>query len=305
MPLTLRSPLKGVCPICRKPMDPYGDHFFMCSYHKGRFSNAVRDTLCNVLKHVAPLAQWTSSPHDTETEPAGLLGHPYEKHRPADIGLLLQPSATNPPLDPPIKTLALDVTVTSSPSNPSLPPAKKTTTLNEVHLKALRSKLLGKSNVDSSLYFQDMINRGILLMPVTIDPFGAFGFHAHTLLYGKLNNPPPPPPQSWLSDDNPVSLNLTRLNSQPRNLFQAANKRAPAPPSGMPHHSPAKWATHALALNISVHLARHLIRCINQHAKASPKPKPTRTKFLSRPLRAPRVNTFLDPTPHYLQPMAE
>ena len=90
---------------------------------------------------MTPLAQWTHSHHDTDIELTGLLNPPYTQHRPGDVCVAVTPSATNPPLDPPIRTLAIDVTVTSSPSHPSLPPATETTNIEKVHLKALRRKL--------------------------------------------------------------------------------------------------------------------------------------------------------------------
>ena len=303
LPLTLRSRNTTHCPHCKSPMDPFGDHFFNCSYNKTTLHNSIRDTLCNVIKPLGKLAQWTTCDHDTDTELPALLNAPFDKHRPADIGMSVLRAATNPPQDPPIKTVAIDVTMTPSPSHPSLPPATETKTLTKVHQEAMRLKLNGKHKIDNDSYFADMNRQGILLLPFTVDPFGGFGFHGHKLLYGGSNSPPERPTTAFVNSLSELATaNYKRLHSQPRNLLKLANQNTPAPKSQvLARMRPSRWAHQALALNVSTHLAKHLLKSINQHSRKSPVPKPPKTKFLGNPLSTPVQTPFLDPLPVHLQ----
>ena len=66
-----------------------------------------------------------------------------------------QPS--NPPLDFPTKVLAIDVTVTSSPSY-SPDPSKPDNTLPRVHQEATRKKLVGKQRLKRVIWGRALIN---------------------------------------------------------------------------------------------------------------------------------------------------
>ena len=166
------------CRFCHKPFDPYGDHLFQCFYNKKVLSDNIRDTLYTVCSHLAPMAGFVHSKHAVSCEPAGLLpDHPAK--RPADVGLLIRPAALSNPPSTPVSTVAIDITVTSSPTTD--PPARPTPQkpLTKAHLDSLRRKLSHSASVHNPAYFQNLLDNNILLLPFTIDPFGGLGYHAH------------------------------------------------------------------------------------------------------------------------------
>ena len=152
-------------------------------------------------------------------------------------------------------------------------------------------------------YFADMNRQGILLLPFTVDTFGGFGYHGHKLLFGSSHSPPAKQTADYVNSLSELAKsNHKRLKSQPVNLLQKANQNTPAPKSqAIARMRPSRWAHQALALNVSTHLAKHLLKSINQHSRKSPVPKPPKTKFLGNPLSTPVQTPFLDPLPVHLQ----
>ena len=74
---------------CGKPLDPFGDHIFSCpNAHKGKLSNAIRDTNAHLLRTLAPLAAFTDSPDSVTIETPQLAPSDLRK-RPADVGMHL------------------------------------------------------------------------------------------------------------------------------------------------------------------------------------------------------------------------
>ena len=107
-------PLTGTCPLCKvRQLDPHGDHLLSCQkISKTAFHNTIRNTLYHVCKKLAPQANMVSHPTaiSIETPIANT------SLRPADVGIRPLPDALQTTPSNPVVLLALDVTITSSPS---------------------------------------------------------------------------------------------------------------------------------------------------------------------------------------------
>lgn len=131
-------------------------------------------------------------------------------------------------------------------------------------LKAHENSAKLKFNVSHAnhLLFHD-----ILLLPFTIDHLGGIGPHAHKFLYGTV---PPISFPEWSSTTfptNPAARQLAQTVDKymPQKIFQRATHawtqgQQHQQPFGSSYHTrtPTNWATQALALNVTLALAKHL-----------------------------------------------
>jgi hypothetical protein len=118
LPILTHVPIPLQCP-CGAVPDEYGDHFFHCKSapgHEATLHNHMRDTILHIFRTLGPLTGWTNHNYDVAQEPTQLLPL-YPGHRPADVGITLQPQAS-PSHQLPHTYLAIDVTITPTPRFP-------------------------------------------------------------------------------------------------------------------------------------------------------------------------------------------
>jgi hypothetical protein len=290
LPILNPIPLSLQCP-CGKTPDVYGDHFFHCKSapgHKTTLHNKMRDTLLYIFRSLGPLTGWTSHEHDVACEPTQLLNM-YPSHRPADVGISLQPQAS-PAHTQPHTYLAIDVTITPAPE---LPPTNSPVNpynhyaeqAQKVHWTATRNKFQGRRHGPTA----NINTSNITLLPFSIDPFGSLGFFANRLLY----DPPPPDKPPWNKPNDFTSeaayQAYAKAMTSPRSFLSVANSKYDAiTPFGHTHstRTPEQWATQILGLNFVTASALFLLR-----ATAATIPAPSTTarispKFPSPPLGA-------------------
>jgi hypothetical protein len=295
------------CHYCHRPLDPYGDHLFQCSYNKKILSDNIRDTIYTVCHTLAPLAGFTHSCHSVTRETSNLLPA-FPTKRPADVGIRLRPSALSSTPKTPIDFLAIDITVTKTPDAMTAVEPASNNPVTKAHLFSLRRKLSHSADVNNSTYFQALLDNNIALMPFTVDPFGGIGYFAHRFLYGTSttlpHKPPEPPPPNWrstLSLPHMIAL-YDQLPSLPTGLLPKATKAYTPPPTALNTTpiSPLSWAHQCMALNFSTHIAQHLLRSIaNASRSLHHKDIPT-LGTLGLPFPQRIITAFLDPLPHYL-----
>ena len=153
-------PLRCRC-SSNKRLDPTGDHLYSCSAaSKTPLSNAIRDTLFDVLKQVAPAARTVESVHDVHVEPPGLAPGHHRNIRPADVGLLLR----QPHKNRHFQYLALDITI-PPPQQPQaiLDPSdheKIAESASRTHQEAARDKFCRDPTTA-----QHLLQNGVYLLP--------------------------------------------------------------------------------------------------------------------------------------------
>jgi hypothetical protein len=153
-------------------------------------SDNIRDTLYTICANLAPMAGFVHSKHGVYCKPTGLVPE-YPTKCPADVGLLIRQTAPPHTMLIPVNTVAIDITVTSSPRHRKSSPAyfsNKLTYQGPSGLSAL--KLSHSTAVHDPTYFQTLITNQILLLPFTVDPFGGLGHHAHTTSSMVAPSPP-------------------------------------------------------------------------------------------------------------------
>jgi hypothetical protein len=141
------------------------------------------DTILHIFRTLGPLTGWTNHNYDVAQEPTQLLPL-YPGHRPADVGITLQPQAS-PSHQLPHTYLAIDVTITPTPKfprhdappNPYNPYAAQA---QKVYWDSTCAKFQGRRHGTTA----NLNQVNITLIPFTIDPFGSFGYFATRLLYG-------------------------------------------------------------------------------------------------------------------------
>jgi hypothetical protein len=113
-----------------------------------------------------------------------------------------------------------------------------------------------------------------------------------------------PPPATWpdMLSHHAAAL-YNQLQSLPTGLLPKATKLYTLPPNttSTAPVSPHSWVHHCMALNISTHLAQHLLRSLSNALAFRSLHTDTPTKgILGFPFPRRITMAFLDPLPHYL-----
>jgi hypothetical protein len=183
-------------------------------------------------------------------------------------------------------------------------PAPKPHPVTKAHLFSLHGKLSPFEDVHNPLYFQAFLDNIIALLPFTVDPFGGLGYHAHRFLYGTTtSNPTHVPPQPPPALSHHAAALYNQLQSLPLGLLPKTTKLYTPPPNTTSSNplSPHSWAHHCMALNISTHLAQHLLRSLTNASAFRSLHTDTPTRgILGFPFPHRITTAFLYPLPHYL-----
>jgi hypothetical protein len=237
----------------------------------------MRDTLLYIFRTLGPLAGWTLHEYDLQCEPTQILPK-YPNHRPADVGIFLQPQAS-PAHTTPHKYLAIDVTMTPAPKlplpdthvNPYKPYAAQA---QKVHMTSIRDKFYGRRSGST----EEINKLGLTLVPFSIDLYGSLGYFANCLLY----DPPPPDKPPWIKPPWTKPRDFTRpgpyeafvsASSSPHSFLAIANSEYDAiTPFGHTHitRTPEQWANQILGLNFVTASSIFLLRAL-----AATLPSPT------------------------------
>ena len=166
------------CPSC-PTLDPQGDHLFSCSMaSKTALSNAVRDTVYDLLSRLAPAAGYVEDCKDVHIKPPGLAPQHTRNVRPADVGLLLKQPQKNEPFN----YVAIDVTIPPPHARTPLPIPVDNSALglaaSRPHQEAARSKFCHDDNTAKHL-----LANGVYMIPFTVDHLGSLGSFAQRLLF--------------------------------------------------------------------------------------------------------------------------
>ena len=143
-----------------------GDHLYSCaSASKTPLSNAIRDTLYDILCQIAPAAEAVDTPHVVHIEPPGLTPQHQRNIRPADVGMLL----SKPHKHSLFQYVAIDITI-PPPQQPQtvLDPSDcntLATLASRTHQEAARAKFCRDPETSKHL-----LHNGIYLLPFTVDP---------------------------------------------------------------------------------------------------------------------------------------
>jgi len=275
------------CPLCQKaPIDLEGDHLLSCvGAPKTSLHNSIRDSLFKICKTLLPLAGIVHSAHSVSLE-THIEGTSL---RPADVGFVPKPSALRktPPI--PINLVAIDVTVTGHPTSDDTPtnptavstpgttparPAPTKQTLDSVHQAAATRKLYCHQYTNThphttpqlntaKQFVQWFLDNNIARVPFTVDPLLGLGPFSHHFLFGKTATAPQPPTDTFLPHPHqPAKLALQLALSIPTNICGKANRiykaTHPTFPITFTPFTPSSWATHYIALNASIALAKHI-----------------------------------------------
>ena len=230
---------------CNKELDKEGDHLFHCNQaSKTALSNAVRDTLFDILRRAAPAAKTVDSLHDVHIEPPGLVPLHNRNIRPADVGLHL----TQPHNNEPFQYVAIDVTIPPPQSRTPLQDPSDHTAIaklaSRTHNEAARAKYCRDPNTATHL-----LHNGIYLIPFTVDHLGSLGHFATRLLFHQ-DHPLPfstAEPPDWKdphfgksttrSNQHPAAFALYQnVEHSPENILAKANKHVKTTtyPFGLP-----------------------------------------------------------------------
>ena len=313
LPLFVRDPTQSWPQRCRcsatKAIGPMGDHLYSCtSASKTPLSNAIRDTLYDILRQIAPAAGAVDTPHDVHIEPPGLTPQHQRNIRPADVGMLL----SKPHKNSPFQYVAIDITI-PPPQQPQtiLDPSDHNTlaTLaSRTHQEAARAKFCRDPEISKHL-----LHNGIYLLPFTVDHLGALGSFADRLLFPSIYQPhlfsttqPPPWTNAFFGKDekrskaHPAAYRLFQEASDaPSNLFTAANnktKKFSYPEAhifSIGHYAKASLG-HAIVSALATH-ANTNIAAIRQH-QTTRKTRTTQLQNLATPCFAP-VTPIYSPAP--------
>ena len=269
---------------CSKPLDPHGDHLFGCSQaSKTALSNAIRDTLYDVLRHLAPAAKVVDTPHDVHVEPPGLAPMHNRNIRPADVGLLLSQPHNNDEF----QYLAIDVTVPPPQQpTPTLDPSdhqQLTAHASRTHQESARAKYCRDPETAKHL-----LHNGVYLLPFTVDHLGSLGSFAETLLFSSDNNPHPfstAHPPDWQdphfgrnasrSLSHPAAFALYQhLRHAPSKIISTANKDIttfcyPAANVYSLGHFAKLSLSHAIVSSLATHANTHMATIRNHKAKTT------------------------------------
>ena len=301
-------PLRCRC-SSNKRLDPTGDHLYSCSAaSKTPLSNAIRDTLFDVLKQVAPAARTVESVHDVHVEPPGLAPGHHRNIRPADVGLLLR----QPHKNRHFQYLALDITI-PPPQQPQaiLDPSdheKIAESASRTHQDAAREKFCRDPTTA-----QHLLQNGVYLLPFTVDHLGSLGSFADNFLFPFSHHPynfSTAQPPAW---DNPNFGKDTRRSHPhpqayalyqeathaPSNLLTAANretKRFSYPEAqihSLGHYAKASLS-HAIVSSLAIHANNSMaaIRATNTKIRL----RTTQLQNLSTPNYAP-ITPIYSPAP--------
>ena len=313
LPLFLKDPTQHWPQKCRcsktKTIDAMGDHLFSCTAaSKTPLSNAIRDTLYDVLKQIAPAAEAVDSPHDVHIEPPGLAPQHHRNIRPADVGMLLSPPHKNEPFN----YVAIDITI--PPPQRPLPITDPSdhltlaTMASRTHQEAARAKFCRDPDTSKHLF-----TNGIYLIPFTVDHLGGLGSFADRLLFPSAYNPhlfsttqPPPWHTPYFgkeenrSKPHPMAFRLFEESHRaPSNLLMAANAKTKKFSYPEAHiYSIGHFAKASLGHAIVSALATHANNNIGaiRHHQSKHKTKTTQLQNLATPCFAP-VTPIYSPAP--------
>ena len=258
---------------CGKPLDPFGDHIFSCpNAHKGKLSNAIRDTNAHLLRTLAPLAAFTDSPDSVTIETPQLAPSDLRK-RPADVGMHLSPSYLPRQSPHAARYVALDVTVPAPALSSGV--SQSAVTATQRHLVAEKQKFDDNTSSPRQQVFQDLVNQNIILLPFTVDHLGGLGTCGHRFYFGPDPHKAPDPTLSPPRDRNGALLYARAYGPHaPTDLFRRADENwtrlHPFTRYGRSYHTslPSHWAQQFLGLNLTVLLTTHLssrLRSLESH----------------------------------------
>ena len=301
---------------CSKNLDQTGDHLFHCNQaSKTALSNAVRDTLFDILRKAAPAAKAVDSLHDVHLEPPGLAPQHSRNIRPADVGMLL----TQPHQNDPFRYVAIDVTITPPQTPTPLPDPSDHKFIAQVasrtHHEAARAKYCRDPDTATHL-----LQNGIYLIPFTVDHLGSLGHFADRLLFNQDHPLPFSTAEApdWTdphfgksaarSNRHPAAYALYQnVEHAPDNILSRANKdtKLHCPEANIytiAHYAKASLA-HTIVSSLAIH-ANNQIAATRAHTSAQ-RSRTTQLANLARPNFAPvtpiysprPVDDFLSPGP--------
>ena len=303
------------CKCAKKTtLDAQGDHLFSCSAtSKTPLSNAIRDTLFDVLRQIAPAAKAVDTSLDVHVEPPGLAPQHSRNIRPAHVGMLLK----QPHRNQHFRYTAIDITV--PPPQKPLPILDPSDHENiacmasKTHQDAARDKFCRDPTTAQHLY-----DNGVYLLPFTVDHLGGLGSFAENLLFPSEHQPHlfhPAKPPTWndphfgknshRSSAHPQAFALFQETTHaPANLLTAANKETKkfcypeAHIYSMGHFAKASLS-HAIVTSLAVHVNNRMT-AIHQYHTTRQK-RTTQLQNLSRPHFAP-ITPIYSPASmeHYL-----
>ena len=200
LPLFSQDPNQPAPKSCRcakkTTLDAQGDHLFSCSAaSKTPLSNAIRDTLFDVLRQMAPAAKAVDTSLDVHIEPPGLAPQHSRNIRPADVGMLLK----QPHRNQHFRYTAIEITV--PPPQKPLPILDPSDHENiacmasKTHQDAARDKFCRDPTTAQHLY-----DNGVYLLSFTVDHLGGLGSFAENLLFPSEHQPHlfhPGKPPTW------------------------------------------------------------------------------------------------------------
>ena len=313
LPLFVNDPTQSWPQKCRcsktKTIDPLGDHLFSCtSASKTALSNAIRDTLFDVLRQLAPAAGTVETTHDVHVEPPGLAPQHERNIRPADVGMLLR----KPHRNDHFQYVAIDITI-PPPQQPLPihdPSDHKTiaTMASRAHHEAARAKFCRDPQTATHL-----LHNGVYLLPFTVDHLGSLGSFANTLLFpSEYHHPtlsttePPPWDNPFFGKDekrsksHPAAYALfQQLTEAPNNMLTKANKNTKKfsyPEANI--YTIGHYAKASLGHAIISALANHANNNITaiKHHQSLRKTRITQLQNLATPCFAP-VTPIYSPAP--------
>ena len=312
------QPAPHSCKCAKKTiLDAHGDHLFSCSAaSKTPLSNAIRDTLFDVLRQIAPAAKTVDTSLDVHIEPPGLAPQHNRNIRPADVGMLLR----QPHRNQHFRYAAIDITV--PPPQKPLPILDPSDHENiacmasKTHQDAARDKFCRDPTTAQHLY-----DNGVYLLPFTVDHLGGLGSFAEHLLFPSEHQPHlfhPGKPPTW--DDPHFGKNSLRSSAHPQafalfqetthapaNLLTAANKETKrfcypeAHLYSMGHFAKASLS-HAIVTSLAIHVNNHMT-AIHQYHTARQK-RTTQLQNLSRPFFAPITPIYSPASMEHYMPTA-
>jgi len=262
--------LVGTNCTCGKPLDAHGDHIFACPHaSKTKLSNGLRDTNANLLRTLAPLAEFTDSPDSVTIETPHLAPNDLRK-RPADVGMHLSPSYLPKPTPAASTFLAIDVTVPAPPAHNLDASPTAETALSQHHKYELK-KFTVSGRHGNITTLRDLAQQNILLLPFSIDHLGGLGPLPYRFYFGSDPLKAPDPTKSPPTEHYGKLLYSRAYGPTiPTDLLRRADENwtrlHPNTRFGPSYHTslPSHWALQSLGLNLTVLLTDHLTRRLRQ-----------------------------------------